>query len=59
MKYGILSSIYKFVHSVLPCAFITLSVGAIYAFSLFAPHISEALGTTNATVSTVLFFSGL
>lgn len=46
MKYGILSSIYKFVHSVLPCAFITLSVGAIYAFSLFAPHISEALGTT-------------
>lgn len=63
MKYGIFGSIYKFVHSVLPCAFITLSVGAIYAFSLFAPHISEALGTTKVQTqfafSLSIFFLGL
>lgn len=54
---------YKMSKSVLPCVLLTLCIGFCYAFSLFAPHVSEHLGATRMQVQFAfclnIFFLGM
>lgn len=47
-----MKTIYKILHSVVPCVLLTLCIGFCYAFSLFTPHIAKEIG---ASVSAVHF----
>ena len=55
--------IYKSYRSIIPCLLLTLSIGFCYAFSLFTPHIAEAIGvsTTMAqfTFCLTIFWLGM
>lgn len=42
--------LYKFSKSVIPCAFLTLSIGFCYAFSLFAPHVVDVLQVSKSAI---------
>ena len=38
--------LYKAYKSIVPCLLLTISIGFCYAFSLFTPHIAEAIGVS-------------
>lgn len=57
------SFLYKSYRSIIPCLLLTLSIGFCYAFSLFTPHIAEAIGVSRTaaqfTFCLNIFFLGM
>jgi OFA family oxalate/formate antiporter-like MFS transporter len=55
--------LYKLSKSVAPCLLLTLAIGFCYAFSLFTPHIAEAIGCSLKAVQFTfclnIFFLGM
>lgn len=55
--------VYKAYRSIIPCLLLTLSIGFCYAFSLFTPHIAEAIGVSKTaaqfTFCLNIFFLGM
>lgn len=55
--------VYKAYRSIIPCLLLTLSIGFCYAFSLFTPHIAEAIGVSRTaaqfTFCLNIFFLGM
>jgi len=55
--------VYKLMKSLVPCVLLTLCIGFCYAFSLFTPHIAEAIGCSVKAVGFTfclnIFFLGM
>jgi len=63
MYNGSMKLLYKLLHSVVPCIFITLCIGFCYAFSIFTPYIAEHIGRSTIAVHFAfclnIFFLGM